>query len=69
MKKVALVILSLYPLAVGYFNEYLMMEHNFYGCKIDFISILFLISWFVVGYLSGKMDGFNIKSFLLGNYR
>ena len=56
MKKRMMLLIGILPLGAGFLINYLIMEHNMFGSSITIISGIFLVLWFLVGFLIARTD-------------
>ncbi|HHY11358.1 MAG TPA: hypothetical protein GX529_01890 [Firmicutes bacterium] len=67
MNKPQMWIVAISPFVFGYLLNYVMLEFNWYGAIITFISALFYLYWFFAGRMSANWTKSRKESILVGN--
>ena len=67
MRKWQLWMLALSPFGLGYLLDSAMMRFGWYGRTLTFISVLFYVYWYCVGYVSVNWTKSAKESILAGN--
>lgn len=56
MKKYLMILIGILPLSVGFLINYLIIDHNMFGSSITIISGIFMVLWFLIGFLIARTD-------------